>query len=131
MKTKNELAMAGIVCGIMLIVCLIMIAVFNGEKEINIEVHKHVSINGQEGWIPCSVPETILAEIETEYNKAIVFNDATKVASGTIEGKYRVVRDDKRIVFDNDTDNIMFNEKEYKLYNFESTMYNLVINVCE
>lgn len=131
MKTKKELAIAGIVSGIMLIFCIIMIAVFNNEKEINIEVHKHVTINGQEGWIPCNVPETILAEIETEYDKAIVFKDPTKVASGTIEGKYRIVRDDQRIVFDNDTDNIMFNEKEYKLYNFESTMYDLVINVCE
>ena len=62
------------------------------------------------------------------------FNFKTYKSNATRNAELAFDKMSKRVApspFFNDTDNIMFNEKEYKLYNFESTMYDLVINVCE
>ena len=133
MSTNKELKIAAIVGGIMIIVCLLLVAIFQNKNEVNIEVHKHVAVeeDGHGYWDNCDVPSSILQEINTEYKKAIAIKDLTKEVSGTIEGNYRIILDDQMIVFDNKTDKVFYNSKTNKLYTFDSTMYELVINSCE
>lgn len=132
MKTNNELKIAAVVGAIMIIICLVMVLLNTTPKEtIDIKVYKNTEIDGQRGYLECSVPESILGEINTEFKKAKKLDSSALAESHQIQGTYKIISGKESIAFDDDDKNEIYNIDENKLYNFKSTIYTLVETVCE
>ena len=132
MKTNSELKIAAVVGAIMIIICLVVILMNNtSNEEISLKVLINKEIDGQRGYLECSVPESILGEINTEFKKAIKLDSSQIAQRHQIQGKYKVMSDKASIAFDNDEDNEVYVIEDKQLYNFKSTIYDLVISVCE
>ena len=132
MNTKKELKIAAVVGAIMLIICLIMLLLNTTSNEtIDIKVYKNTEINGQRGYLECSVPESILGEINTEFKKAKKLDTSALAESHQIQGTYKIVSGKESIAFDADDKNEIYNIDEKKLYTFNSAIYTLVKTVCE
>lgn len=135
MKIKKEVSIAIVVGCIMLLICIIVIlAQKNVDKPVNIKVYKlyETSVEGEVGYYSeCSVDTENLLKIKKEFNRMNVLKDSKIVSGKTIKGSYKVIMDDKYIAFDNNTDNVIYNGSKNRIYNFESEMYEIVMNTCE
>lgn len=132
MNTKKELKIAAVVGAIMLIICLIMLLLnTTSDETIDIKVYKNTEINGQRGYLECSVPESILGEINIEFKKAKKLDTSALAESHQIQGTYKIVSGKESIAFDDDEKNEIYDIDGKKLYTFNSTIYTLVKTVCE
>lgn len=132
MRTNKELKIALVVGAFMILFCLIMVLINStSNKEIELKVYKNVQINGQRGYKECSVPKTILEEINTEFDKAKKLDNTKIVETHQIQGTYKLISGKRSIAFDDDGRKEIYNIEENRLYSFDSTIYTLVTTVCE
>lgn len=132
MRTNKELKIAAVVGALMIVICLIVVLVNTSPNtKADIKVYKNVEIEGQRGYLECSVPESILGEINTEFNKAKNLTTTDLAESHQIQGTYKIVSGKESIAFDDDDKNEIYDIDNKKLYSFKSTIYELVTTVCE
>ena len=132
MKDNKEIKIAAVVAALMIIICVGIILINKtNNKEIDLQVYKNVEMDGKRGYIPCEVPDTILMEINDEFNKAKKLSTSKEAEVEQITGTYKLISGKTSFAFDNSEDNKIYNIEKNKLYNFDSTIYNLVISVCE
>lgn len=132
MRTNKEVKIAIIFGALMIIICVVMVLInTTPNKTIDLKVYKNVEIDGQRGYIECSVPESILGEINTEFNKATKLDSSALAERHQITGTYKIESGKNSIAFDKDDKNEIYNINEKQLYNFKSTIYSLVETVCE
>ena len=132
MKDNKEIKIAAVVAALMIIICLVIIIVNKTDnKEIDLQVYKNVEIDGQRGYIPCEVPDSILIEINDEFQKAKKLSTSKEAEIEQLTGTYKLVSGKSSLAFDANDKNQIYNVEKNKLYNFDSTIYNLVISVCE
>ena len=132
MKDNKEIKIAAVVAALMIIICVGIILINKtNNKEIDLQVYKNVEMNGKRGYIPCEVPDTILMEINDEFNKAKKLSTSKEAEVEQITGTYKLISGKTSFAFDNSEDNKIYNIEKNKLYNFDSTIYNLVISVFE
>ena len=132
MRTNKELKIAAVVGALMIVICLIVVLINTSPNtKVDIKVYKNVEIDGQRGYLECSVPESILGEINTEFKKAKKLDTSALAESHQIQGTYKIVSGKESIAFDADDKNEIYNIDEKKLYTFNSTIYTLVKTVCE
>ena len=85
MRTNKELKIAAIVGAIMIIICILMISIFSNDfDKADITIYKHVEVDGQGGYVPCTAPETILKEIYVEYKKTKALDEKDQVNQNRI-----------------------------------------------
>lgn len=131
MRTNKELKIAAIVGAIMIIICILMISIFSNDYDkADIAVYKNMEINGQRGYVPCTVPETVLKEIYVEFKKTKALDEDDLVDQDRINGDYKIISGEKFIAFDKESNNTVYISEENKLYTFESSIYENVINTC-
>lgn len=132
MNNKRELKIAAVVGALMIIICLIIfISTQETKKTPSVQVYKNVELNGQRGYIPCEVPNSILLEISSEIQKAKQLTSANEVEMNRINGTYKIVLGNTSFAFDDSESKKIYSIENNKLYNFESTIYSLVITMCE
>lgn len=132
MRTNKEVKIAIIFGALMIIICVVMVLInTTPNKTIDLKVYKNVEIDGQRGYIECSVPESILGEINTEFNQATKLDSSALAERHQITGTYKIESEKNSIAFDKDDKNEIYNINEKQLYNFKSTIYSLVETVCE
>ena len=132
MQTNKELKIAAIVGIIMITICVVAIIFYKSDKkynEINIQVYK---VNQEEKiYEECNVSTDSIIQINSEYIRAIKLTENQRVIGKQITGLYKVVSGDNYIAFDGEKDKYYIFRGDTKyLYEFESTLYDLVIKAC-
>ena len=99
-------------------------------NEIDIQVYK---VNEKEKiYERCSVPTDFLIQINSEYKRAGRLPESKRVIGQKITGLYKIVSGNDYIAFDGEKDkNYIYRGDTKYLYEFDSTMYNLVIEACK
>lgn len=133
MQTNKELKIAIIVGIIMVTICALVIIFHKSDKknnEIDIQVYK---VNEKEKiYERCSVPTDFLVQINSEYKRAGRIPESKRVIGQKITGLYKIVSGNDYIAFDGEKDkNYIYRGDTKYLYEFDSTMYNLVIEACK
>jgi len=132
---NKEVKIAFAVGGIMLLICTIIILVQNREvKESNVNVkvlklYKPTENIDDAVYRECHISTEDAIKVNKEFKRAVALNK-NKSINKQIEGAYKIIIDDDYIAFDNQTDNIVYNEKGHNLYEFKSDLYEIIINAC-
>ena len=132
MQTNKELKIAAIVGIIMITICVVVIIFYKSDKkynEINIQVYK---VNQEEKiYEECNVSTDSIIQINSEYLRASKLSENRRVIGKQITGLYKVVSGDNYIAFDGEKDkNYIFRGDTKYLYEFDSTLYDLVKKAC-
>lgn len=133
MQTNKELKIAIIVGIVMITICALVIIFYKADRknnEINIQVYK---VNEQEKtYEKCSVPTELLVQINSEYRRASRLTENKRVIGEKITGLYKIVSEKDYIAFDGEKGkNYIYRGDTKYLYEFDSAMYNLVIEACK
>jgi len=132
MQTNKELKIAAIVGIIMITICIVTIIFYKADKtnnEINIQVYK---VNQEEKtYEQCNVPTDTIIQINSEYRRASRLSENQRVIGKQITGLYKVVSGENYIAFDGEKDKYYIYRGDTKyLYEFDSTLYDLVKKAC-
>ena len=133
MQTNKELKIAIIVGIIMVTICILVIIFYNADKtnnDINVQVYK---VNEEsKTYEQCSVPTDLLIQINSEYRRATNLSDNYRVIGQRINGTYKILSGDNYIAFDGEKDkNYVYRGDTKHLYEFDSSVYSLVIEACK
>lgn len=132
MNNKREILIAVVVAALMIIICAAIVIVNSGnEEESNIQVYKHVEINGKGGYVPCEISSSIKIELVDEFNKAKKLTDKDIAVAEQINGNYQIVIGKTSFAFDSSQKNKIYNINKNILYDFESPMYSIVETICK
>lgn len=132
MQTNKELKIAAIVGIIMITICIVTIIFYKADKtnnEINIQVYK---VNQEEKtYEQCNIPTDTIIQINSEYRRASKLSENQRVIGKQITGLYKVVSGENYIAFDGEKDKYYIYRGDTKyLYEFDSTLYDLVKKAC-
>lgn len=132
MQTNKELKIAAIVGIIMITICIVTIIFYKADKtnnEINIQVYK---VNQEEKtYEQCNIPTDTIIQINSEYRRASKLTENQRVIGKQITGLYKVVSGENYIAFDGEKDKYYIYRGDTKyLYEFDSTLYDLVKKAC-
>ena len=121
---------------LMLAICLIIVLVQNKkeeEKNIKVEVYKlkAAEADEQRTYTACSISTEDAIKVNKEFKRALALRDNNSVTGKSITGNYKVIIDNQYIAFDNDSDKIIYSNKDNKLYKFSSDIYDIIINTCK
>ena len=117
---------------IMLGICLVIVLIQNRkEEEKNIVVNAYKLNENENGYVSCSISTEDAIKVNKEFKRALALRDNNALNGKSINGNYKVVINDQFIAFDNDTDNMIYIDKDNKLYNFSSDMYKIIIDTCK
>lgn len=132
MENNKEVKIAIIVGIIMITICLLAVIINNANnkvEEINLKVYK----NENREYNQCTITTDELISINREYKRITNIQEKNQLAGESITGIYMIKDGDDYIAFDADGTNKVYVSAKGKeaIYEFNSTMYNLVKESCE
>ena len=98
-----------------------------------VKIYRHIEATKDEKgyYTECKVDTETLVKINEQFNKAYKINSDNFLTEKAINGDYKVVVDTDYLAFDKENNNMIYLGKYNKIYGFESTIYDLVINSCK
>lgn len=134
-NTNREVIIAIVVALIMILVCVLTFVISKSStkqaSEIKVyKLYEREDNSSDHYYKECSIDTENKILVQDVYKKVKKLNDASSVTGVGITGNYKIVIDDDFIAFDNNEDNLIYNGNKNKLYNFNTTLYEEVINWC-
>ena len=132
MQTNKEIKIAAIVGIIMITICIVAIIFYKADKKQNIIDIQVYKVNQEaKTYEPCSIPEDLKIQINSEYKTASKLSENNRVIGQQITGLYKVISGNNYIAFDGEKDkNYIYRGDTKYLYEFDSTLYDLVKKAC-
>ena len=134
-KPKREIYIAFSIGIIMILICIFLFYI--GKKDnfnINdIKVYRLYSYEDNEDnhyYKECELSTEDRINISDDLKHSLKISKSS-LTGVSITGNYKIVIGDDFIAFDNDSDNYFYNGNQNKIYSFESSIYNQVIDYCE
>jgi hypothetical protein len=135
---NNEIKWAIGIGIVMITICIIAIMIAKGSsKEINLKVYK-LNMIGESykdyTKEPCKMSTDNLVTINKEFKKAFKIGESKKVANTNVMGKYQLIDGESIVAFDDKQNGKLViyrtDGKNSGVYEFDSTLYELVQRVC-
>lgn len=139
MKDNKEVKIAIVVGIIMLTICLIAFVTTKSQNKVNtidvkiFKLFESVDENGETKYQyrECDINNTdIQINIYKETAKALKLSEDKIVFGKQIKGEYKVEYNGKMVAFDKEANKTIYLGETKKLYNFDSDLYETVVNVC-
>lgn len=139
MKDNKEVKIAIVVGIIMLTICLIAFVTTKSQNKVNtidvkiFKLFESLDENGETKYQyrECDINNTdIQINIYKETAKALKLSEDKIVFGKQIKGEYKVEYNGKMVAFDKEANKTIYLGETKKLYNFDSDLYETVVNVC-
>lgn len=139
MENNKEVKIAIIVGIIMITICLIAFITTKSQNKVNtidVKIFKLFESEDENGetkyqYRECDINNTdIQIDIYKETAKALKLSEDKIVVGKQIKGEYKVEYNGKMVAFDKDAKKTIYLGETKKLYNFDSNLYETVVNVC-
>jgi len=137
MESNKEIKVAIIVGVIMLTICLLVFIFANSNKEevqnIDLKVYKLYTLDDADKsyeYRECSISTEDLITINSEYKKIANLQEDKKVTNKQINGNYKIVNGNNFIAFDAGDENLVYRSDLPAIFDYDSSVYELVKNLC-
>lgn len=135
MKTNSELTVALLVTALMILICtIIVVAGKKGSNTDPVDLKVYQLGSDQKTYYMCDISTEEMLEINSELTKTKKFTTDNQVSGGVINGNYEIIKivdgEEQIYAFDNNESNQLFIGNQNRLYKFETTIYDIVINAC-
>ncbi len=135
MTNNKEIKIAIVVGAIMLTICFVIVVSNMSTKKSNqtateIKVYKHYDDGETKEYRECTVTTDELVNINNEFNSIKLLDDEDKFPGTSINGTYRITKNDDFIAFDGDN-NLVYRGDTQALYLYKSDIYEYVANICK
>lgn len=102
----------------------------NKLDDIKVLVH-HEKTDEKEGYYSeCNISTENLVKVRNEYDKAIKLTFDASASGVRINGDYKVMVGEDYVAFDKEHNNKIYISDANMMFNFKSTIYDIVINTC-
>ena len=139
MKKNNEIKWAVAIGVVMITICVIAFMVANRDKKevenLDIQIYK-LQKNGDDiknyTYKECKLSTEDLVTVNREFNRIYKLEDKDKVTGAKILGEYKIVKDSLFVAFDitEDDDKVVYRSDTTSLYEFNSSLYQLLEEKC-
>lgn len=133
MQTDKEIKIAIIVGAIMITACIVAYIFYKSETNVNEIDLKVYKVNEKEKvYEECHITTDTQIQLNSEFKRATKLNESSRVIGKSITGTYKIVSNDNYIAFDNKENEYYIYRGDTKyLYEFNSTIYDLVETTCQ
>lgn len=139
MQNNKEVKIAIAVAIIMITFCLIVFLFNKADKQevtnLDLKVYKLYELDDDSEeeyeYRQCSISTEDLITINKEAKRIFNLDEDKKTIGKSIKGNYKIIIDDKYIAFDADDKDLVYRSDLPAIFEFDSTLYKTVKELCE